>query len=328
VPEDQLSLAIGRDGQNARLAAKLTGWRIDIKSLPEAAADSLFKLQNEPDYVENPDVLAEVSVQVEAVLEKKEEGRAVTPEEYTLLGNFVNRVELGAEDRRLAEAEAQKAVELEARASIPDSAFDIPLDDLGISPRVTILLTGEGYSTIGDLMMQLALDADVVLALNGIGPKMMEDIQAAIAAYDFPVVEEPEPVVEEIEAAEEVEAGAEVEVEEAVEAEAVVEEVETEAIAEAKAEAESEEVVEAEIVEAEAEEEPEDFEEAFAKFEEIFEIVDEDGDEDYDELDDGKKVKKKKQYRHVEYDPDLGVEIVRRRRKRDTDDWEEDWEEF
>ena len=32
VPERQLSLAIGRDGQNARLAAKLTGWRIDIKA--------------------------------------------------------------------------------------------------------------------------------------------------------------------------------------------------------------------------------------------------------------------------------------------------------
>lgn len=31
VPEDQLSLAIGRDGQNVRLAAKLTGWKIDIK---------------------------------------------------------------------------------------------------------------------------------------------------------------------------------------------------------------------------------------------------------------------------------------------------------
>ncbi len=31
VPEDQLSLAIGRDGQNVRLAAKLTGWRIDLK---------------------------------------------------------------------------------------------------------------------------------------------------------------------------------------------------------------------------------------------------------------------------------------------------------
>jgi len=37
VPDDQLSLAIGREGQNARLAAKLTGWRIDIKSVSEAA---------------------------------------------------------------------------------------------------------------------------------------------------------------------------------------------------------------------------------------------------------------------------------------------------
>ncbi len=34
VPENQLSLAIGKDGQNARLAAKLTGWRIDIKPVP------------------------------------------------------------------------------------------------------------------------------------------------------------------------------------------------------------------------------------------------------------------------------------------------------
>ena len=35
VPSDQMSLAIGKEGQNARLAAKLTGWRIDIKD-PEA----------------------------------------------------------------------------------------------------------------------------------------------------------------------------------------------------------------------------------------------------------------------------------------------------
>jgi N utilization substance protein A len=32
VPDNQLSLAIGKEGQNARLAAKLTGWKIDIKS--------------------------------------------------------------------------------------------------------------------------------------------------------------------------------------------------------------------------------------------------------------------------------------------------------
>jgi transcription termination/antitermination protein NusA len=36
VPDFQLSLAIGKEGQNARLAARLTGWRIDIRSDEEA----------------------------------------------------------------------------------------------------------------------------------------------------------------------------------------------------------------------------------------------------------------------------------------------------
>jgi N utilization substance protein A len=39
VPDDQLSLAIGRDGQNARLAARLTGWRVDIKSETDFAQE-------------------------------------------------------------------------------------------------------------------------------------------------------------------------------------------------------------------------------------------------------------------------------------------------
>lgn len=41
VPDNQLSLAIGKEGQNARLAAKLTGWKIDIKSLRQAKVDAL-----------------------------------------------------------------------------------------------------------------------------------------------------------------------------------------------------------------------------------------------------------------------------------------------
>ncbi len=40
VPDKQLSLAIGKEGQNARLAAKLTGWRIDIRSESEAQAEA------------------------------------------------------------------------------------------------------------------------------------------------------------------------------------------------------------------------------------------------------------------------------------------------
>ena len=37
MPDNQLSLAIGKEGQNARLAAKLTGWKIDIKSQSQMA---------------------------------------------------------------------------------------------------------------------------------------------------------------------------------------------------------------------------------------------------------------------------------------------------
>ncbi len=47
VPDKQLSLAIGKEGQNARLAAKLTGWRIDIKSASEAAEEVLRLTEHE-----------------------------------------------------------------------------------------------------------------------------------------------------------------------------------------------------------------------------------------------------------------------------------------
>jgi N utilization substance protein A len=51
VPERMLSLAIGREGQNARLAAKLTGWRIDIRS----EAGSAEEVASVPDAVAQPD---------------------------------------------------------------------------------------------------------------------------------------------------------------------------------------------------------------------------------------------------------------------------------
>lgn len=47
VPDKQLSLAIGKEGQNARLSAKLTGWRIDIKSEAEAESEGLDEFARE-----------------------------------------------------------------------------------------------------------------------------------------------------------------------------------------------------------------------------------------------------------------------------------------
>ena len=59
VAEDQLSLAIGKEGQNVRLAARLTGWKIDIKDRARyeheaenskfAALADIYQAQNKPD---------------------------------------------------------------------------------------------------------------------------------------------------------------------------------------------------------------------------------------------------------------------------------------
>ena len=46
VPDDQLSLAIGREGQNVRLAHKLTGWKIDIKSVSQMEKAEAANFQN------------------------------------------------------------------------------------------------------------------------------------------------------------------------------------------------------------------------------------------------------------------------------------------
>ncbi len=352
VPEDQLSLAIGRDGQNARLAAKLTAWRIDIKSLPEATADSLFKLQNDPEFADLAEAETDNVSQIEAILVKKDEGRPVTPEEYSILGQFVDRIERGI----IAMHQAERTVELEqiakVKEKIPAAAFEMPLEELGFTERINNLLVEAGNETVGDLMVQMELDSDVILGLNGIGPKAMENIESTLDGVTFPepeIVEEEaevegveevegEPTVEAAEAVIETEAVEEVEEGEEVKAEVAIEEpigeeldLEEKVVETALAEKVEEPAVE------EGEEEPVAEEEEEPSFEEIFsleadafdsKIVDaefEDEDE-LDEEDRKRKKKKRKKFVEMEYDPDQDVVIVRRKRKRDDQDWEDDWD--
>jgi transcription termination/antitermination protein NusA len=61
VPDRQLSLAIGKEGQNARLAAKLTGWRIDIRSESEVRAEVEPEPEPEPVAIVEPVVVEEES---------------------------------------------------------------------------------------------------------------------------------------------------------------------------------------------------------------------------------------------------------------------------
>lgn len=212
VPEDQLSLAIGRDGQNARLAAKLTSWRIDIKSLPEAASDALYKLQNDPLYASIAKNEVDVMPQVELILAKKAEGRPVTPEEYQVLTQFVDRVERGLVRQRQAEKQAEEERQRFAQANIPPAAFEIPLEKFEVSDRVYAVISEAGYQSVGDLMLQMATNPDAILRLSGMGPKAMKELEVALDQLSFPAAAEAEAAVEEVSpAAQAVEGTAEVE---------------------------------------------------------------------------------------------------------------------
>lgn len=311
VGEDQLSLAIGRDGQNARLAAKLTGWRIDIKSLSEAAGDSLAKLQSNAELAALLPAAVEVISQVEEVLAKKAENRPITPEEYTLLSQFVDRVERRTIQIKEDAARAVEERTIAARAEVPVSAFSMPLDQAGLKEHIFNILTEANYETVGQLMFAIKTDPNEVLGLAGIGSKAMQNIEEALALLTFP---EPEPVAKvEEPAAAESEAVTAVAVEPAI----------AEDIAAAKKQAEGKKEPK-KVVEEEEDENAKDgvsLDELFKMKPEIFQTAAD------DESDDKKKAagkKGKKKGVALEFDEDLGEVVGRKKHKRG--DGESDWE--
>lgn len=76
VPDYQLSLAIGKEGQNARLAARLTGFKIDIKSESQARESGDFDFYEEEfiEEVEEPETMENYSMEAPDVYAQEEEG--------------------------------------------------------------------------------------------------------------------------------------------------------------------------------------------------------------------------------------------------------------
>ena len=72
VPDRQLSLAIGKEGQNARLAAKLTSWRIDIKSITEATTEALQAVAEQEDLKEATSKDQDILTIASEILNEKE----------------------------------------------------------------------------------------------------------------------------------------------------------------------------------------------------------------------------------------------------------------
>ena len=114
VPDRQLSLAIGREGQNARLAARLTGWRIDIKSASVAEAEEAALAEQPPPseeaVVEEPEGLVEV-----------EQPETAAPEED---------VALLAPEELVPEIEAEEALPVEEAAPTEETLVAAPAPQL------------------------------------------------------------------------------------------------------------------------------------------------------------------------------------------------------
>jgi N utilization substance protein A len=338
VQEDQLSLAIGRDGQNARLAAKLTGWRIDIKSLIEATSDAVQKLQTDSELAKLLPSVVETIPAIEQILTKKAEGRPVTPEEYTQMSQFVDRVERRTIQIQEEAARVEEERVVAARAEIPAAAFAMSIYDAGIKEHILNILTEAEFETVGDLMLALKVDPDKVLGLAGIGPKAMENIEESLAALTFP---EPEPEPEPVAVSDEAPVS-----EQVVEPEAVIEApVEEEQVAlSPQAEVQPEAVLEA--VEAPVEEKVKEkkhkkddeaisedsdlvkddvsLDELFA-LKEMFQTGRVDDEEEESSEDKKKGKKKKKKHVEIEYDEELGEVVARKKHKRGEDGFEVEW---
>ncbi|MFC1940307.1 transcription termination factor NusA [Chloroflexota bacterium] len=113
VPDKQLSLAIGKEGQNVRLAAKLTCWRIDIKSASVAEAERAAVVQPPIEAEEETVAEEEVPAEAPAVLEPV-----------------------------LTSAEAEPFPSLDAAFVPPPASFELPAEKLGLRFAEDILPPG------------------------------------------------------------------------------------------------------------------------------------------------------------------------------------------
>jgi len=217
VPDDQLSLAIGREGQNARLAARLTGWRIDIRSGSEALNDALQLVDAEETLRRwlGADVVAATASLKELLVRQRAFPQPLSPEEFGLVKRVVDGVHQWRQSHSEASAgssgsaarpqvlEERRQAREAAMAAIPREAYGMSLDELGLSPRVSQHIMSAGVVNVGQLLEYSTRGDEGLLSIPNIGSKALSEIKQALekvigrTALSTEVidVEEPAPVV-------------------------------------------------------------------------------------------------------------------------------------
>jgi N utilization substance protein A len=307
VPDKQLSLAIGKEGQNARLAAKLTGWRIDIKSASEAIGEAIKRARTDETIRERMESKAELFAMAETIVQSKPPIELLDGE-LNLLSEAIEAVNL-----------ATMAVEREKRAAAEALRKEMQSRDI-LAEAEAILI---GTSPLSELITPSSSDEM---------PAVVEEVTAEGEAVDDEAaeVEEAEAEIQPLKAAEDIVAEAEAILsEQSDEGEAVVTaEAESELAVEASAQLASQPQLEVEAMQ-EAETESETDEELVpaAVTPEIAPGGDwqEESDDEYDEERDRERERQKarRKKRRLVFDERLGEVVTERRRKhsRRTDDW-------
>lgn len=130
VPDDQLSLAIGREGLNARLAARLTGWRIDIHSLTEALEQWLPRVES-PEFQERMGEAARlIPIMREALARHKAQpGLPWSADELRDARTFLEaayQAYMAWREAERARRKAQRAAREEAREAATEKTAEMP----------------------------------------------------------------------------------------------------------------------------------------------------------------------------------------------------------
>lgn len=347
VPDDQLSLAIGRAGQNARLAAKLTGWRIDIQGVTEASTWALQQVNEDPDVLPALGSVAELLPNVANTLRQHEQEKMPYHSEELLamrqviegVRRYYTSIRDAERARLIAEEAARQAVIESAKAErrvvidaalacISPRAYEIPLGEMGLSTRVLGHLERARLTNTGEVMERLAEGDEGLLKLDGVGPKSLAEVKQCVDALALTVketVEEPTPTEEEIAAEEKV-----VEAKVAPPAEPALEE-EAQVVAEKEAP-----VAIVEKVAATPEAAPEIVGEAQVEAVEEAPLVEEatpspffEEEEDKDAQLQEERKRDRRLRRQLVFDEEVGEVVAHRRRKRDDEFGELDkWGEF
>jgi len=180
VADDQLSLAIGKKGQNVRLASKLTGWKIDIKSesrMEKISGEILEKFSNLP-YV--GDVASRILYN-EGFRSVKELAE-VDPEELAkVLGIEKDKaVEIVQRAVQLSKEEEGTAAAQEVAPTAGDPGSD-PVDRLeGVGEKTAQLLEENGFKVVRDI---LEASNEKLSAIPGIGVKKAEKLIQSANKY-------------------------------------------------------------------------------------------------------------------------------------------------